>query len=484
MAQADTRPHHNAVFAVLLLGIAAFSLLQSLVVPVLPELIRALNTTQDTATWLMTGYLLSASVATPILGRIGDKVGKERVLIFTLGVLTVGSLVAAMTDSVGIMIAARVLQGIGGGVLPLAFGIIRDEFPIAKVPGAVGIASALVAVGGGIGLVLAGPLVENLDYHWLFWVPMVMTAAATLTAIRFVPPSPVRNTDAINWRAALLLSAWLVTLLLAVSKGPHWGWGSASTSGLFATAAACFVVWIVIELSSRTPLIDMSTMRNPAVWTVNLVAMLAGAAMFATMTFLPQLIQTPRAVAGYGLSAGVALSGIYMLPMAITMFILGIAAAALSQRIGAKSVVLIGSIVMTASFVMLALAHDQAWQICVAVSALGVGLGLVFSSMSAIIVGAVPLAQTGAATGINANIRTVGGAIGSAISGSILASGVVAPHKFPQDSGYSSVFWFLAAVALTAAIASSFIPTVRSTMVTATTERGAAMQTNSLGRNW
>lgn len=478
MALAATRPHYNGVFAVLLLGIAAFSLLQSLVVPVLPELIRALHTTQDTATWLMTGYLLSASVATPILGRIGDKVGKERVLVFTLCALTVGSLIAAMTDSVGIMIVARVLQGVGGGVLPLAFGIIRDEFPIAKLSGAVGIASALVAVGGGLGLVLAGPIVENLDYHWLFWVPMSMTAVATLAAILFVPPSPVRNPDAINWGAALMLSAWLVTLLLAVSKGPRWGWDSASTLGLFSTAAVCFVLWIVVELSSRTPLIDMSTMRIPAVWTTNLVAMMAGSAMFATMTFLPQLIQTPQA-AGYGLGAGITRSGVYMLPMAVTMFVFGMAAAPLSQRIGAKFVVLIGSIVMTAPFVMLALAHGEAWQICTAVSVLGVGLGLVFSSMSAIIVGTVPPAQTGAATGINANIRTVGGAIGSAISGSILTSGISTAHRFPEDSGYVGIFWFLAAVAVVAAVASLLVPTIRFAARTTVAEPDAAMQTTS-----
>lgn len=460
MALAKTRPHYNLVFAVLLLGIAAYALLQSMIVPVLSILIPALHTTQDTATWLMTAYLLSASVATPILGRIGDKVGKERMLVVTLVGLAVGSLLAAVTDSVSVMIVARVIQGLGGGVIPLAFGIIRDEFPAKKVPGAVGIASSMIAVGSGVGLVAAGPIVDHLSYHWLFWLPMIMTTIAAVAAVLFVPESPVRSPGSINWGASILLSAWLVALLLAVSKGAAWGWGSAVTLGLFAAAIVCALAWIVVELKSRTPLIDMRTMRFPAVWTTNLVAVLTGAAMYAMMTFLPQLLQTPKSVAGYGLSASITQSGIYMLPMSAAMFVVGFAVGPLSARIGAKAIVLIGSIVTTAALVLLAVGHDQSWEIYVAAGVIGVGIGLAFSAMPAIIVAAVPPAQTGAATGMNANVRTVGGAIGSAISGSLLASSIDAGHRLPADSGYTKIFWFLAGVAALAAVASVLIPKV------------------------
>ncbi|MFE2999058.1 MFS transporter [Nocardia sp. NPDC059246] len=460
MARASSRPHYNVIFAVLLLGITAFSLLQSLVVPVLALLIPALHTTQDTATWLMTGYLLSASVATPIVGRVGDKIGKARTLVVVLCVLTIGCLIAALTDSVGVLIVARVIQGVGGGVLPLAFGIIRDEFPHAKLHSAVGAAAALGAVGAGLGLVVAGPIVDHLNYHWLFWIPMIMTAVAAAATNLLVPESPVRSQEGINWTAALLLSGWLVAALLAVSKGPRWGWGSHQTLGCFALAALCLVLWVWAETSSATSLIDMRTMRIPAVWTTNLVALLAGASMYATMTFLPQLIQTPKAIAGYGLSATMSQSGIYMLPITVAIFVMGLVTGPLAARIGAKAVVITGAVIMVVPFVSLALGHARGWQIYIAVSALGIGLGLVFSSMAAIVVGAVPPAQTGAATGINANIRTVGGAVGSALSGSILTATVAAGHHLPTDAGYTRVFWFLAAVAVTAVLASLLIPTI------------------------
>ena len=461
MALVKTRPHYNVVFAVLLLGIAAYALLQSMVVPVFSLLIPALHTTQSTATWLMTGYLLSASVATPILGRIGDKVGKERMLVVTLIGLTVGSLIAALTESVSVMIVARVIQGLGGGVIPLAFGIIRDEFPVAKLNGAVGIASSLIAVGSGIGLVLAGPIVNTLNYHWLFWVPMIMTAIAAVAAVLFVPESPVRSPGRINWGAAILLSAWLVALLLAVSKGPSWGWGSGVTLGLFALAVVCAIAWVVVELKSKTPLIDMRTMRIPAVWTTNIVAVLAGAGMYAMMTFLPQLLQTHKSVAGYGLSASITQSGLYMLPLSVAMFVIGLAIGPLAARLGSKAIVLGGSVITVPGFVLLAVGHDQSWQIYVAAALLGIGIGMAFSSMPAIIVAAVPPAQTGAATGMNANVRTVGGAIGSAVSSVLLTSGARAAHGFPADSGYTKIFWFLGAVAVLATVVSVIIPSGR-----------------------
>jgi MFS family permease len=162
------RTHYRVTFAVLSLGVAAFALLQSLVIPVLTTVQHQLHTTQAAVTWVLTAYLLSASIMTPILGRVGDMIGKKRVFVGTLVALAVGSLLAAVAPSIGVMIVARVIQGVGGGMIPVAFGIIRDEFPREKVAGAVGSLASLTAAGAGLGIVLAGPIVNALNYHWLF----------------------------------------------------------------------------------------------------------------------------------------------------------------------------------------------------------------------------------------------------------------------------------------------------------------------------
>jgi len=233
----EHRQHYNLTFAVLALAGSTFALLQSLVAPALPEIQRDLNTTPTAVAWVLTAYLLSASVLTPIIGRLGDMFGKEHTLVASLSILGLGTLVAALANSIEVLIAGRVIQGAGGAVFPLAFGIIRDEFPRDRVARGIAFLSALLGIGGGAGIILAGPIVDALSYHWLFWIPLVMVGIAVVATLLFVPESPIKTPGRINWLGAALLSGWLVCLLIAVSEGSNWGWTSGRTLGLFAAGA-------------------------------------------------------------------------------------------------------------------------------------------------------------------------------------------------------------------------------------------------------
>jgi EmrB/QacA subfamily drug resistance transporter len=459
MSTTERRTHHQVTFAVLSTGVIAFALLQSLVTPVLPTLEAALGTNQSDVTWVLTAYLLSASVSTPILGRLGDMSGKKRVFVLALAALAVGCLLAALATDLTMMIIARVVQGIGGGVLPLAFGIIRDEFPAHRVAGAVGAISALVAVGAGVGLVVAGPIVNALDYHWLFWLPLVVLVVAALAAQFLVPESPVRTSGSINWPAALLLSGWLVALLLAVSQAPSWGWTSAAVLGLLAAAVVLAVLWVVVESRSDQPLIDMQMMRVRAVWATNLVALLFGVAMYAAFAFLPQFLQTPPA-AGYGFGASVTESGLLLLPQTIASFLLGLVSGRLAQRIGSKLVLVIGTVGAALGYLAFALAHGSASSIVLGSVVMGAGFGLAFAAMSNLIVAAVLPSQTGVASGMNANIRTIGGSIGAAVMASVVTADA-GPTGVPGETGYTHGFLMLTGALLLAALAALLIPAVR-----------------------
>jgi EmrB/QacA subfamily drug resistance transporter len=456
---AGVRGNHRVTFAVLAMGVAAFALLQSLVIPVLTTVQQELHTSQDTVTWVLTAYLLSASIMTPILGRVGDMIGKERVFVATLIALAVGSLLAAVAPSIGVMIVARVIQGFGGGMLPVAFGIIRDEFPAEQVAGAVGAIASLTAVGAGLGIVLAGPIVEALNYHWLFWFPLILTVIAAVAAVLFIPESPIRTPGRISWLPALLLSAWLVALLVALSEAPVWGWGSARVIGLLVAAVVLGVAWVIAELRARTPLIDMTMMRLTGVWTNNLVALLIGIGMYATFAFLPEFVQTPS-IAGYGFGASITRSGLMLLPSAVTMMIAGMFAGRLTERFGGKALVVAGCLTGSVAMAMLAFAHHQQWEIYVANALMGVGFGLAFSAMSALVVAAVPASQTGVASGMNANIRTIGGSIGSAAMASIVTSQLTR-SGLPKESGYTTGFAVLAGGLVAAALAGLLIPSIR-----------------------
>ncbi|MGW0834690.1 MFS transporter [Streptomyces prunicolor] len=450
------RKSSRLTFAVLATGAGVFSMLQSLIAPALPTVQHALHTSQSTATWVMTAYLLSASVFTPILGRVGDLVGKKRTLVVVLLAVLAGCLVAALAPNIGVLIIARVVQGIGGALFPLSFGIIRDEFDASQVPGSISNLSAVIAAGGGVGMVAAGPIVTALDYRWLFWFPVGIVAVTTLIAVRYVPESPNRAQGHVNWLGAVLLSGWLVALLLPLSQASIWGWGSVRVVGLFAAAVVLFAAWLFSEARSRSPLIDLKVMRLPSVWTTNTAALLFGAGMYAIWSFLPGFVQTPSS-AGYGFGASVTASGLLMLPMLLAMFVSGVLSGRLEPIFGAKALLTTGAALGALACAILALWHDQQWQIALVAGIFGLGIGLAFASMANLIVGSVPPEQTGAATGMNANIRTIGGSIGAAVT-SVLVTGHLQASGLPYDSGYTHGFTLLAVLLLGAALAALLVP--------------------------
>jgi EmrB/QacA subfamily drug resistance transporter len=410
-------------------------------------------------TWVLTAWLLSAAVATPLLGRIGDLAGKKRTLLIALGAVILGCLIAALAPNISVLIAGRVVQGLGGAVFPLTFGIIRDEFPTHRVPSLVGIMSAIIAAGGGLGIVLAGPVIEALSWRWLFWIPLLVVGLALVAAVRFIPGSDARGAGRVDWLAAALLSGWLVALLIPLSKATKWGWSSPGVVGLFLLAVVLLVGWITVELRSRNPLIDMRMMRLPAVWTTNLVALLFGAGMFAAYAFVPQFMQIPGS-AGYGFGASVTRAGLLMLPMLVTMAIAGSLSGPMASRVDVKAQLVLGSGFSLIACVAFAGFHDSPWEVAVAGAFFGVGIGLAYASMTSLIVQSVPRSQTGAASGMNANIRTIGGSIGTAVVSSIV-TGRLQSSGLPYESGYTNAFALLAVISAAAVVLALLVPAAR-----------------------
>ena len=432
--------------AVLALGTGAFGLLQSLIYPVLSQVRERFDTDQSTVTWVLTAYLLSAAVATPLIGRIGDAVGKQRMLVVTLSLLAVGSAMAAVAPTIEWMIVARVVQGLGGGVLPLAFGIVRDEDSPERSGTAVGLLASLVSAAFGIGIVLAGPIVDGLGYPWLFWLPAIATAVAAVGAVLFVPESPVRSSGRISVLPAVLLSGWLVALLLAVSEGNDRGWTSATILGLLAAAAVLVAAWAVSERHAAVPLFVLDLLRERGVWTSIVVAFVAGFGTFASLGFLPQLLQTPGS-SGYGFGDTISQSGWVLLPSSASAFVMGFVAPRLVRRFTARRVISVGAAANALAFGGVALFHDESWHVSVLMVLQGIGLGCIVSSLAGVVLASVPPHQTGVASGMNANIRLIGGSIGTAMMGGIITARTGA-GGFPLEAGYRDGFLVLAAAAL------------------------------------
>jgi len=453
-------PHRTSpqlTLAVLALAGISYSLMQSLVAPALPVIQTDLHASARGASWIFTAYLLSASIATPLIGRLGDIHGKQRVLIWVMVLLFAGTLLSALATAIVPMIAGRIVQGVAGGMFPLAFGIIRDEFPRERVPGSIGFLSALLGIGGGLGIVLSGVIADHLSYHWLFWLPLAPIALAGVGVALLVPESPVRAHSHINWGAAALLSAGLAALLYALSNAVEWGWGDARTLGLAALALAALVAWVRVELRARTPLVDMRVMRLRGVWTTNLAAALLGSGMYTGFVLIPQFAETPVAD-GFGFGATVTGAGLLMLPLTVTMLLAGAAAGRIELRFGSRLALLAGTLATAASFLLLTLAHATRGEVLVAGLLMGAGIGLAFAALPNLIVEAVPADQTGVATGINTIARTVGGAFGTQIAGSVIAASVVVSGGAPHERGFTLAFAIITGLLVLGTLAALAIP--------------------------
>ena len=283
--------------------------------------------------------------------------GKERLLVIVLALLCAGTLVSAAASSLPLMLAGRVVQGAAGGIFPLAFGIIRDEFPRERVAGGVGLMSALLGVGGGAGVILAGPIVDNLSYHYLFWLPLIPIVAATVLTHLLVPESPIRVPGRVNWAGAALMTAGLVAVLVAVSETVHWHWLTVKTLGTIAVGLVLLVLWVRSESASAQPLVDMRMMRIRGVWTTNAVALLLGFGMYSLVHPRAAVRRDAAAADGYGFGASVTSAGLFMLPSTLAMLVVGSQTGRLEKRFGSKPPLLAGGVASLAAFLVLALAH-------------------------------------------------------------------------------------------------------------------------------
>jgi EmrB/QacA subfamily drug resistance transporter len=437
----------------------AFALSQTLVVPALPSLAREYDASASAVSWVLTGYLVSASIATPIVGKLGDLYGKGRILTGVMVLFSVGAVINALAGSIEVVIAGRVLQGVAGGVFPLAFGIVRDTFPREQIPGGLSMISAIFGIGGGIGLPLSGVIVDNLDLQWIFWVNLFALPAA-LAAYLIVPPSPPVRDARVDWIGAALLSGALAGILLGVSQGSQWGWGSLPNVAAIGGGVLLVVVFVFVEGRVDQPLIDLQVLRKRSVAATNLTGFLVGLAMFSSFLIMPQFAGAPKST-GYGLGLSVTQVGLLLMPTALAQLAAGPFAARLALRIGFRSVLSLGTVLISVAFLINTFARSHAWELVAGGILLGAGITFAFAAMANLIVDAVPQSEVGIATGLNTVMRTVGGSFGAAAATAILTASEFPGSPFPTDGAYTRAFAFAACAGLLALLASRLVPSVK-----------------------
>jgi MFS family permease len=441
------------------IGALVVSLSQSLLIPVLSTLPATLDASADTVQWLLTSTLLVAAVAVPLFGRMGDMFGARRMLLVAIGALVVGSLITALTSNIALLIVGRGIQGISTAAIPLGISLLSRLLPRERAGGAIALVSAMLGVGGALGLPFAGVIAEHFDFHALFWISGVVAVVAFVGILLAVPEAPTRSGGRVDVLGAMLLGGALVALLLPLAEGSDWGWGSARTIGLLVLAAALLATFGWSQTRIGNPLVDLSTMRRRPIVLTNLASLLFGFALFASLIGTASYVQAPEA-SGYGFGSSIVAGGLAMLPGGLAMLMFAPVSARLIAWRGAPQILATGGVIVALGWVVRIVFTGSFTEVVIGATVVGIGTSIGYASMPALINEHSPREEIAAANGLNSLLRALGSSLASAVGGSILAASTISLGAFalPSLTAYRVLFVICAIAALLAATAALFIP--------------------------
>jgi MFS family permease len=447
-------PGWRANLEILAIGLGALmaALAQTLVFPVLPIIAEQLDASTTQTQWLLTATLLVGAAAVPVVSRLADMFGRRLLLTVCLLFLAVGSAIDAATDDIRVMIVGRALAGLSMAAIPLGISLLAAVLPAARRGSAVALVSAMLGIGSALGLPLAGLIAEHFSYQVLFWIGS-LGALFSVILIRVLVSEP--HTDragSVDVLGIVLLTGGLVSLILPLSQGSIWGWGSPRTIALFAAAAVLLPLFWVVERRVRNALVDLRAFANPPVALTNIASLFIGFALFASFVGTSNYVQAPVGT-GYGFGSSALTAGLCLLPTGVSMLLLAPVAARLIDSWGGGRVLAVAGLIIAVGLVVRIFAVDHLWQIIVGSTIAGAGTGIGFATLPSLINSHTPAADLAAANGLNTMARLVGSTLASAVGGSLLASITISlgGADVPSLTAYQVLFSICAVASLLAA---------------------------------
>jgi len=427
-----------AVLAVLCIGLFMLLLDGTIVNVAIPHIMSSLDTDLAGVEWVMNAYVLVFAVSLVTLGRLGDLFGRRLLFMAGMALFTVASLACGLAPSIGLLIAFRVLQGLGGAaMMPATLSIIAAVFPAERRGAAMGIWGGVSGLATAIGPSLGGLIVDSASWRWIFLINLPIGIASLLLTWRIVPESKDRDAvRSLDLPGVALISAAMFCLTFALIEGQNYGWTSALILGLFAGSAVLFILFYFRERHERQPLIDFSLFRSRTFFAGNLTGLILSFGMMGVFFTVPIFLQT---VLGFSAME----AGAVMSPMSVAVMFAAPVAGRFSDRVGSRWIVAAGMLLLAFGIAMMAgltpfqegLQPDtSAGSLIVPFILCGIGIGLAIAPTTSAVMATVPMERVGNASGVLSTMRQLGSVMGIAVLGAVLQNRVVANIVAGVDS--------------------------------------------------
>nr|WP_296779360.1 MFS transporter [Rhodococcus sp. (in: high G+C Gram-positive bacteria)] len=405
--------------------------------PLIPTVADTYGVSFTSAQWSLTIAMLTGAVTVPVLGRLGDGPRRRPVVISALVVVLLGCVFAAIPGNFTMLIIGRGLQGVGLGLMPLAMAVARDHLAPHRARSCVAALSVTAVAGIGLGYPLTGVIAHYFGFHACFVLAAAATLIVLVAAILVVPGSGHLQRHPLDIVGAVSLGLGLTLVLLAISSGGEWGWTSVPLVACAAVGVVVIAGWAAHELRSDHPIVQLRLLRNRSVLTADVTGLLAGVGMFVLSSSVIRFVQTP-ADTGYGLGRSAMIAGLVLVPFSLASVLANKLLPLASGWMPRTLIMPTGALFFVGALVLFLFGRSDLWIVFAAMGVAGLGVGFTFAAMPAFIVSAVPAHETGSALGVNQVTRTVGGAIGSALSATVLAGYTAPGALYPGGDGYSA----------------------------------------------
>jgi MFS family permease len=479
---------------------------ETMLIPAIPDLIGHFHVSYSMSSWILTSYLIAGAVMTPIAGKLSDIYGRKKILLIIMVIYAIGVSLAGFASDIYFMIFARAIQGIGMSMFPIAFGMIRDQFPREKISIGQGVITSMFASGAVIGLTVGGIIVEDYGWQYTFFTIIPIAIALLLIIWRFIHVTEVNAEDQSQKQSRILegknvnktgniddkradskassqidikgaialaitIASFLLVLTLLETSGSNLHTvdianGNASNNDnlpsntnpslnilpFLIIGIIALISFVIIERREKYPLVDFRLMFNKSILPANLIIMLVGFSMFMVFQTVPILVRNPEPV-GFGEDAISA--GRIQLPFAIVLLIFGPTSGFIVSKLGSLRPIILGTFITTAGFIGLLIFHSTELLVSVNLGILSTGLSLTSVGAVNVIILSTPRQFSGISLGMTSLMRIVGASIGPALAGMYMqtnqtlldVSGMV--NYFPSSISFE--FIFLSAVIVSVA---------------------------------